>query len=484
MQRLALFLLLFLTTSTLSYGQTARSAHWYFGHKAGIYFSSGTPAADTNGKIVSIEGSCSISDLSGNLLFYSDGTEIRNREHTIMPNGSGIDGNQSAIQGCIIIPIPAHPDSYYLFSTSVSGTVSYSKIDMTLDGGLGDVTTQKNNLLMEHSSEAIAATIHCNQTNYWVIVREIDGTTLKFRAYEISASGIAAPVTSSFPLPGVNTDPVASITFTETGNVMSYSALNFSPVYLFDFDQQTGQLSFKDSIVLHENEMTYSIAFSGSETKLYASLWDQHYCRISQFDLNATDIAASRVNLDSVYFGNGSPNGYGFVGQIRLAPTHQLLISRWTQNNLYIVNAETPYSLDSLDVIHNPDLAGYAAGYQRNYLYLNHRPAMLGLPNFVSTFTGEVDPDFHCPPGTASLRENGVEGIEIYPNPVKTVLTIGNASFQQLEIELLDNTGKHIQSVTSSDKAIGMDMNERSTGMYFVRITTNEITETFRIVKQ
>ena len=476
----ALFLLLALLF-TVSYGQTARSMHWYFGHKAGIDFSSGSPVADTNGQLVSIENSSTISDPSGNLLFYSNGTEVRNRQHAIMPNGSGINGNQSALQGSIVIPIPTRPNDCYLVVISESGTLSYSKIDMTLNNGLGAIT-EKNVLLGEHSSEGMAATIHCNQENYWLLIREVAGTVLKFRSYEISASGMSAPVISSFLLPEIMADPVSSITFAETGNILCYTALGTQAIYLFDFDQQTGGLAFRDSISTRENEIAYSTAFSGSKTKLYATMWDQEYCRVSQFDLNAADITASRVDLDSVYFGNGSPNGYGFIGQMRLTPHHQLLISRWKQNNPP-VTTESPYSLDSLDCIQFPDLAGTAAGFQRNYLYLRHSPTMLGLPNFVSTFTGEVDLDFHCPDTTASLRENGFTGIEIYPNPVKTELNVHTTSAGEFTLELFDNTGKSLQHVVSSGESAVIGMSGLAAGIYFLKVNRADTIETFRIIK-
>ena len=61
---------------------------WYFGQNAGIDFNSGSPVALTNGQLVTDEGCATISNSSGQLLFYTDGITVYNRNHSIMVNGS------------------------------------------------------------------------------------------------------------------------------------------------------------------------------------------------------------------------------------------------------------------------------------------------------------------------------------------------------------------------------------------------------------
>lgn len=77
---------------------------WYFGHNAGIDFSSGSPKILTDGQIYTDEGVASVCDTSGKLLFYTDGSNIWNAKHQVMPNGSGLLGNFSSSQSAIIIP--------------------------------------------------------------------------------------------------------------------------------------------------------------------------------------------------------------------------------------------------------------------------------------------------------------------------------------------------------------------------------------------
>lgn len=119
---------------------------WYFGGKAGLDFNSGSPVALTNGQLNTLEGCASISTASGNLLFYTDGKNIYNKNHQIMNNGSGLLGHLSTSQSATIVPMPGSASLFYVFTLDAGGGTEglrYSVIDMSLDGGLGSVTAKK-----------------------------------------------------------------------------------------------------------------------------------------------------------------------------------------------------------------------------------------------------------------------------------------------------------------------------------------------------
>ena len=121
------------------------TAIWYFGEGAGLDFNSGAPVPLTDGALVTQEGGASIADATGNLLFYTDGSTIWNRNHAQMPNGTRLRGHASSTQSAIIVPSPGDPNIYYVFTVFVQGNpggLRYNIVDMTLDGGLGDITTK------------------------------------------------------------------------------------------------------------------------------------------------------------------------------------------------------------------------------------------------------------------------------------------------------------------------------------------------------
>src|SRR5687767_10771214 len=97
-------ILLVLSTSMycLMVSAQQQTDHWFFGVTAGIDFTSGTAVAET-GAVYSIpEGSAVMSTAAGSLLFYTDGTQIWNANHQLMPNGSDLHGDISSSQSSII----------------------------------------------------------------------------------------------------------------------------------------------------------------------------------------------------------------------------------------------------------------------------------------------------------------------------------------------------------------------------------------------
>src|SRR5690606_21526872 len=146
---------------------------------------------------------------TGDRRFYSDGRTVRDRWHNIMPNGMGITGNNgSTTQGACIVPLPGGPDKYLLFSLEYEndpGRLYYSEIDLSLNGGLGDVVaTRKNIQLDSNLSEAMVA-IPGDNCDIWLIVHT--RTEPVFKAYRITAGGLSTtPVISNtgpWPISGM-----------------------------------------------------------------------------------------------------------------------------------------------------------------------------------------------------------------------------------------------------------------------------------------
>ena len=142
---------------------------WCFGNLCGLDFNSGSPVA-FNSQVNTTEGSASIADASGNLLFYTDGITVWNQNHVAMPNGTGLSGGISSTQSAVIVQQPQTPGIYYIFTTAEAQGAQgfcYSIVDMSLQAGLGDVTT-KNVQLFTPSAEKVCATKHNNGVDIWI----------------------------------------------------------------------------------------------------------------------------------------------------------------------------------------------------------------------------------------------------------------------------------------------------------------------------
>src|SRR6476469_9585349 len=96
--------ILFLLFSQYSFSQQKQWFQWYYGNKVGLDFRTTGPTMLTNGAMDQMEGSASVADDNGNLLFYTDGVTVYNKQHQVMANGTGLKGGQSSTQSALIVP--------------------------------------------------------------------------------------------------------------------------------------------------------------------------------------------------------------------------------------------------------------------------------------------------------------------------------------------------------------------------------------------
>ena len=93
--------------------------NWYFGQHAGITFNSGSPVF-LPGNPMHYEFSiqeATVSDSAGNLLFFSNGVKIYNKNKQVMPNGNGLLGDVPiGSQPVMAIPFITNPNKYYIFT--------------------------------------------------------------------------------------------------------------------------------------------------------------------------------------------------------------------------------------------------------------------------------------------------------------------------------------------------------------------------------
>ncbi len=414
MKNTLLLISLWILNIQISFGQKENNI-WYFGKFAGLDFNGGAPLPLTNSAMTTWEGSASVADgNTGNLLFYTNGETVWNRNHMVMSNGTGLWGQYSSCQSSLIVPKPGNANLYYVFTTDGGtggfpngGVMGYSVVDMTLAAGMGAVTI-KNVALFDTTSEQLTATLSSDGCKVWVLAHRWNSD--EFYAYLVSDTGISAPVISS-------AGSVHSCAYYGQMKVASDGTKLALPlpcdasgngfVELFDFDNATGIVS--GAVSLPQEHMVYGLEFSPNSQFLYTVDHNNSgaiiYKQVSQYDVtlgNAAAINASRVIVGAVW--NATTF---FNGAAQLAP----------DGKIYVV----PTDNDSICIINSPDSAGLACNFVVPGLYLS-RQNDHGLPNRV------VKANFPCAAPTALF--NGVNHICPGTCTDFTNLSVGGTSYQ------------------------------------------------------
>ena len=459
MKKILLLVLVVNCFLTAVYSQTSeinRTNHWYFGEGIGIDYSSGTPVLDTLSPMSQREACAVMSDTAGNLLFYTDGDTIWNKNHAMMANGFGV-GCESSSNGAVIVPNPGNDSIYYLFTVDCwenFGThgLRYTVININANGGTG-VILQKNIQLYSPSSEQLAVTRHCNGIDYWVVSHAY--SLNKFYAYKVTSSGIDTVPTITFvgdTLPVQNSiGNAGSICFSPDGEKLCFVNL-WQGSRLFDFDLISGELN--NMIVLAIDTFEYGCAFSPDNSKLYVSLTFKpgYGIHISQYDITSNDsatIAASKNLIMFISQFSGFLN-YGIEG------------IQTSKNGLITI---TRYYSDSISVIMNPNVYGIACNYQTFPLSFNGRLCKEQFPNINTNY---YNPNaYSCSNG---IGEIGNGTIKYFPNPVTDKLTLTNLkeNYEALNIYAVD--GRHVlfKRIDLKDETV-IDTKPISSGIYLIQ---------------
>lgn len=388
------------TTEVRVYGEENNTANiWYFGDGAGIDFNEEDgldppPRSITEAHAMNAPaGTSTISDANGDVLFYTNGSTVWNRENETMPNGLEIGGDSVAAQAGIILPFIDDETLYYVFTTEQvygenTNRLKYSVVDMKEDDGKGDVII-KNVTLFTRSTEKIAAFEGGN--GHWLLTHEYG--TNSFRSYPISDLGIGNPIISSVGRIHSTNDPLsgqAGIKFSNGGNRVATALIVGSDDFIevFSFNLESGEVTeLEYAIDLNEggpslNDQVYDVHFSNGGNKIFATMNNRNTggaggrileYRIDTFSTEQTR-AASRSNIaDGV-------SGINF-GQIQTGPDGQIYVAMEDQNFVGSISANE----DSLS----------SSSFNAQQVALTTGPSLLGLPNFVqNNASAEQEPGF------------------------------------------------------------------------------------------
>ncbi len=391
MKKIFLLLLCF-SISTLTFSQKETN-NWIFGLSNWMDFNTDPVTVDVtpNFNFFSERSSVSMSDEEGNLLFYSDGFSIFDKNHEVMPNGI-IQANTSLTHPIFAIPKPGSDHSYYMIINSsgfADNLLSWIEIDLTLNGGNGDVVSNVGEILLENPTGKITAVLHANSSDIWVVSHEINSNNYhSWLATEngISSTSIVSPVGSDILASDFNSQN-GQIKTSHDGNRIVAANQGINTVEIFNFDRSTGTL--QNDLIITNFSGPNGIEFSPNGRFLYVSQdginFNQELIQIDLFFIDPIDI----INSAQVV---GNPFSFSNSGGLQLAP----------DGKIYLAN-----TFDfTLGVINEPDLLGTDSGFDSFGVFLNAGEILFGLPSFFHKYfqTPNFSYDGFCPGGITSFE--------------------------------------------------------------------------------
>lgn len=399
MKKWLLLISLYLYCFLLSGQNTGINNNWllgygsYWGHPWGhtlIDFSNGTPSFSYDSLEMDIYiASANISDINGNLLFYTNGYYIADATGDTMQNGNNISPtgyynifSKGLIvsQACLILPRPNNNDTYYFFHNTIDNAPSYNRslnfyysiIDMNLNGGKGGVIN-KNSILIQDTLIAgnITACKHANGRDWWIIFMKANSNL--FYKYLLLPNALLGPYTQN--IGSIRSQTFGASVFSPDGRKLAVAHSEYQStggIDIFDFNRCTGMLSNDVHITIPQATNHYGGAsFSPNNRFLYMSNIKDVY----QYDLNSSNISSSQTTVavwDSFY--SPQPPFAAYFTGMQLAPDGKIYI-------------QTGNSTFHLHVINYPDSLGTTCdlvqhGIQLQKYYNN------GIPNHPNYFLG------------------------------------------------------------------------------------------------
>ena len=345
--------------------QNITETRWYFGN------SSENLVFDKNGRDVYLEttqstpfgnvGAVTITDqFTGNLLFYSDGTQIFDASHALVPGGTGLIGNPAINSPAVATP-GNNPGEYMIFTnpgTNAPNEIQFSVVDKNQIGNgsaqfpLGDVVGGINQTTgLSDPAEAMTVIPLGDGETFWLLTQ--DRNTFEIRVSEINSGGIVGTMNYDFTSatnPGFQASHFA---FNQDSSWLAVAPqLPNRNIWFLTFDPSTGVPAFDHQLLSSgfndgAGESVYDVEWSPDGSKLYFSRFGGtgDVGNIYQIDFNDTTETVNPVLTNPIN------RSYG--------------LQRAIDGRIYHLYQETTTSAFELGRINLPDSTVDSVAYQQ-----------------------------------------------------------------------------------------------------------------------
>ncbi len=419
----------------------------------------------------------SICDKEGNLLFYTNGCHVMDRNGAVMENGDSLNYDEwievlwfddctygyPGHQDIMILNDPGNENEYYIihkprkfngYNQKDSLPLYYSKVDLNYNGGKGKLTS-KNIPFFRGKNTMVAyltAINHANGRDWWVVQPLKDSNI--YSIFLLDKEGIHKKYELSI---GKDFDANASASGTAkfSPDGTKYAYYNESDgLLLFDFDRTSGLLSNYKQVVPFDtvgSGIFCSVEWSPSSRFLYTAT----KTKLHQIDTWEGDLWDG-IRLIDTYNGTVDPFRTTFF-LMALGPDCRIYMCSTSSTNTY-------------HVINHPDSLGAACDFVQNGIKLPLSSYFGSMPNFPRF---RVDDTEKCDPTIVSVFGLPVfyrRDLEIFPNPSSGLITVQKPEEGSGRIMVMDMQGTLLETHPASpdDNKTTLDLSHLPPGTYLI----------------
>jgi hypothetical protein len=411
-------------------GDRVSQRFWYFGTRVIMDFGvsgSSMPTFSYNSSSaspapVASEGTTTVSDQNGNLVFWTNGLTIWDKTGAVMQNSTGLTGANSATQAVASFPMNTARTKYGVVSNSAQGETGYGElylsiVDTTLNGGNGAVTATKNVKLgtgTAYSSEALNAMPKGDGTGYYVYT--FNPLTAKLSYFFIKNDGTIQAFTPLTMSPAPLVCSVSAVPFAGYGSVNfsrdytrmivmqgSWScngsngggANDSGRAYLFDVNTATGALTLSASWITSGwigtgggSHGGYTADFSPEEKYVYVG---QIYPGVAvRYNITSGDSTAIKnsewvIGFDTLLTDPAQIRQSG--AHIRQGPDGRMWIADWAYGSYSL----TPCKMGYISAPDSPTNSVSSIGFSPDAITLPAGACTVwGLPQVATVFKPKI----------------------------------------------------------------------------------------------
>lgn len=313
-----LILLLFFSSLSISKNE---GNIWYFGGNCGLDFNNADVRVINGSKLNSKEACATFCDEKGEVILYSDGVSIWNKNHKKINDNQLVKGNQSSTQGVLILP-----SGFYNIGKQYIHI--YTTINLGFQNGLNKYTIEfdynypdsskiiaSENIAL-NTSEKLSAFPIINQYGYKDYLIAFQSTYVN--NYKIgfyyNKSVKYIDISGSNLYSKVKDNTIGYLRFSPDGKKLACVIPLDSTIELYDFDKENISLSNRIDIPIGENKFCYGLEFYGSNYLLYT-------INALNSEINVLDIKSNtKTNIISYERAN-------MFGAITIAPDSNLYVA-------------------------------------------------------------------------------------------------------------------------------------------------------------